>query len=199
MTPEDELPAHVLSKRELAIGHLEVLRPKGLRDVGHLTFAVDGESRFPERFVVGIGRVDLHALVELIDAKRFGENHRQRVRLFTGGTPRAPDANAVRRRASLDEVRKHGFTEELPARPVAKETRDVDEHRVEQQGEFVGMHLEVVEVVAIVRASNSLEPLRDASLERGPLISGEIESARTTQVFEEWLELRILGHGSTQR
>src|SRR5439155_1079550 len=69
-----------------------------------------------------------------------------------------------------------------------KEARDVDQHGVEQGGELLGMHLEVVEVVAEALQVERLYALGHTPRDARPLVAGEVESAGGAEMLEEHLE-----------
>src|SRR5262249_10172506 len=83
--------------------------------------------------------------------------------------------------------------EEVPCGRVAKEARDVDEDRVEEGGELVGVDLEVVLVVGEALAADLLHPLADPPAQRRALVAGEGEPPRAVRVFDEQLEPSELG------
>ena len=101
-----------------------------------------------QRVLVDVGRVDLHALAERLLAERLGEQHRERVGLLAGGAAGAPDADRLVAgfpRAGSAATR----PQVVPRRLVAEERRDVDEERVEELRELLGMDLEIVEIIRV--------------------------------------------------
>ena len=60
---------------ELAAVAGEILLEERRRHVVHLLGCVDRAPRFPECFLVDVGRVDLDSLSERVDADGLGEEH----------------------------------------------------------------------------------------------------------------------------
>ena len=81
----------------------------------------------------------------------------------------------------------------VPRVGVAEEPRHVDQDRVEQLRELVGVDLEVVEVLGVRRQPEHLHAAADASAERGALVAGEVEAAAPMQVLEHRLEAGRVG------
>src|SRR5262249_27552953 len=72
------------------------------------------------------------------------------------------------------------------------ELGDVDQQRVEELRVLVGMHLEVVEVVAVALALDGVHPPPEAALQAGALVAGEVEAARAPEELEQGLEGWVL-------
>src|SRR5262249_48830665 len=83
-------------------------------------------------------------------------------------------------------------------RLVAKERGDVDEDRVEELHELLGMHLEVLDIALVVLDAHHLHAPLHASLEARPLVAGEVEAALLLEKLEQGLELvvRRFSHAS---
>src|SRR4051794_20628371 len=199
VAPEDHRPAQVLAERVALVALLEVALEERGRDRLDLLGRVRGLASLVQCVLVDLGRVDLHAVEVRVDAQRLGEDHRHRVRLLPGRTGRAPDADRIVRADRLEQPRDDLVAVVLPRRGIAEEPRDVDEDRVEQRGELVGLDLEVVEVGGVVADADLLHPLADAALERRALVAGEVEAARPLQVLEEHLERRVGVVGAGRR
>ena len=78
----------------------------------------------------------------------------------------------------------------LPGRRVAEEGGDVDQDRVEEAGELLGVDLEIVGVAAIGGRAHGVHPVGDAAHQAGALVSGEVESAAAAEVLEQAARIR---------
>src|SRR5262249_41665886 len=84
--------------------------------------------------------------------------------------------------------------DEFPGAGIAEEGRHVDQDRVEQVRELLGVDLEVVDVVGEVADADDLHPLLDSPHQGRALVGREVEPAGPLEVVEEALQLgRCLG------
>src|SRR5262249_59836539 len=99
--------------------------------------------------------------------------------------------------SGVHQVREDLGGQVLPGRRVAEETRDVDEHCVEQLGELIGMQLQVVDVLVVAVDTNVGHPLGDAALHAGPLIAGEVKPAALADELQQRVQ-RVLDRRAHQ-
>src|SRR5262249_19047782 len=140
-------------------------------------------------FLVDVGRVDLDALAKRLRTERVGEQHREAVRLFARGATGTPDADRSGAAATVEDARDDVGCEEFPGLRIAKEARDVDENRVEEQREFLRVRLEVVAIAQVFVDAGRLHALLHSPPQAGSLVRGEIEAAAAPQVLEQLFEL----------
>src|SRR5262249_24381084 len=75
-----------------------------------------------------------------------------------------------------------------PGLGITEERRHIDKDRVEEVLELVGMNLQIVDVVLVVVEADLLHPLLDSTREGCPLVTGEVERARSAEMLEQLLE-----------
>ena len=184
---EDDRPAQLVAEDVAGRRALEVLLAQVGGDGLEILEAIAPLAGLRERALVDVGGEDLHSLAERLGAEQLRERDREAVRLLAAGAPGAPDAD---RSGGLggEQLRQDVGAQAFPRWSVAKEARDVDQHGVEEGGELLGMHLEVVEVVAEALQVERLYPLGHTPRETRPLVPGEVESAAHPEILEERLE-----------
>src|SRR5262245_48204032 len=191
---EDHRPAELLVKDVVAGRPLEVLLDVRSGDLLHVLRAVRRLPGLVQRFLVDVGGVDLDPAPELLHPELLGQQDRHRIRLFSGGTAGAPHPDRPRRTLARDDPGHDLLCDVLPGGLVAKECRHVDQDRVEQARELLGMDLEVVDVVCEIADADDLHPLLDAAHQGRALVGREVEAAGPLQVVEEAFEFgRRLG------
>ena len=147
---EDHRAAQVLAEDVAAGRPARSTAPELRRDAARPRGRRSGLPGLGERLLVDVGGVDLHPVPELVGPEHLGQQHRQRVRLLAGGAAGAPHPDRLRRALAGEQRRETSRAQELPGLGVAEEAGDVDQDRVEQRGELVGVDLEVVEVLGVV-------------------------------------------------
>ena len=100
-------------------------------------------ARLHQRVLVDVGGIDLHPPPERLDAELLGQDHGERVGLFARRAAGAPDSDGAVGSAAGQHVRDDLRLHVSPHFRIPKEARDVDENRVEQQAELLGMRREV--------------------------------------------------------
>jgi hypothetical protein len=90
---------------------------------------------------------------------------------------------------ALDDLRNDLGRDVIPHRRVAEKTGDVDQDRVEQVGEFLGVNLEVVDVAGVVLDVDRLHPLVDAPDQAGTLVPAKIKAAGALEVIQQRFEI----------
>ena len=190
---EDHRASQVGAEHVAPAARLEVAVAQRPVHAFHLLRRIAREARLAERFLVDIGGVDLDALAEGIHAYGLGEHDGERVGLLSRGAARRPNAHAVVAALRGEQARHDLLAQVVPRRRVAKEGGDVDQDGVEEVREFLGMHLEVVAVVAVVRHRQRLHAPLDAPHQARTLVAGEVEAALLLQELQQRLELRVVG------
>jgi hypothetical protein len=138
---EDQRAPQVGPERAALAVALEVALAQLRRHVLELTRRVRPLARRGERLLVDVGRVDLHAPLEVLVAERLAQEHGDRVRLLPGRASGAPHADRLVGRLGRQQLRQARVAQVLPGRRVAEEVRDVDQQRVEQRRVLLGMDL----------------------------------------------------------
>ena len=179
----EQIPAAVLLD--------EVFRQQLGRDVLHLARRVSGVPRPAQRVLVDVGGVDLHPLAERVDPHRLREDYRQGVGLFARGAAGAPDPDRLPRLLPRQDPRDDLAAQRLPGRGVAEERSHVDQDRVEQQPELLGVHLQVVGVAGVRGDPDNMHPLVHSAIQASPLVPREVEASAATEVFQQLLELGV--------
>jgi hypothetical protein len=183
---EDDRAPQLLVEREPTAFVGEVLAEQRPRDRGHGLLRIAGGARLVERPIVDVGRVDLDALTKRFGAQRLGQQHRQRVGLLARRAACRPDAD---RTFARDQRRHDVVLQVFPGRPVAKERGDVDQHRVEQLTELLGMNLEVIDVIAEALDADAVHALAHPAHQARLLVGSEVEPAGAPQILEQPLEI----------
>src|SRR5436305_3549299 len=154
----------------------------------------------PERVVVDVGRIDLHAALEVLDPECLGEDDRQREGLLARRAAGGPDAQLLV--VARDEQSRHDdLAQVVPRELVAEEGSDVDEDRVEELDELVRVLLEQRAVLVVAGSAARLEPLVDPPREARLLVAGEVEAACIPDVRQQRVEVtrplgQWLGHSA---
>lgn len=185
---EDHRPAQILAQDVPAVDRIEVPFEEPRRHRFDSPRVVGGHAGLRERLFVDVGGVDLDALPEVVDPHRLGQQHRQRVGLLPGRAPGAPDPDRVAGAALRQHGRDDLVTDVIPRLRVPEEARHVDQDRVEQGGELVCAGLQSVEVLLEGAEAGLLHAVAHAAHQGGPLVAGEVESARVTQETEQIFE-----------
>src|SRR5262249_3566183 len=102
------------------------------------------------------------------------------------GAPRADEP--VGHRVPKDP-RDDLLAEVLPGGQIAEEARDVDQDRVEEERELLGVDLEIVDVVVEGGDVDHLHALENPSHQTRALVGREVEPARALEILEERLEI----------
>ena len=150
--------------------------------------------------LVEVGRVDLDPGPERSVSECLGEHHRERVGLLPGRASRAPDPDRLGVGVGVgvaEDLRHDLCGEVVPRLRVAEERRDVDQNRVEQDLELLGVNLEIVAILGDAGQMQLVEPLLHSPSERWTLVAGEVEPARRVEIVEQEFELwvgRCRGH-----
>ena len=190
VAPEDDRPPELTVERvQLAAVAIEVLLQEIGGHVRDLLLAVDRAARLGERLVVHVGGVDLHAIAKGVDPDRFGQHDGGTVGFLSRRAPRAPDADGG---AVFRQVLEHDCSQRLPHLGIAEERRHVDQDRVEQRGELVGVDLQVVEIAIELVNLDRLHPLAHAAHQAGRLVGGEVEAAVLPEVLDDAFESGLL-------
>ena len=188
---EDDRAAQVLAEAVVAVHLLEVLLGVLGRHRPHVTFDVVRVPGVGERLVVDVGGVDLDPLPEPLRAEHLGERHRETVGLLAGRAARAPHPDRVVGPAFGEHRGNDLLTEVEPCLGVAEEAGDVDQDRVEQRAELVGVDLQLVDVLAVLRHTDLAHPVPHAPHETRALVAGEVEAARLLEVAQQPLEVVV--------
>ncbi len=176
---------------EAVVARLEVLPEQVGGDRLDLLGAVGGEPGPAERPLVDVGGVDLDPVAERPDADRLGQDHRQRVRLLARGAAGAPEPDRPVGGLARDQAGDDLLGHRLPRPRVAEEGRHVDQDRVEEVRELVGVDLQVVDVVGVALHADHVHPLGDAAHQARPLVPREVEAAGAAEVLQQQLEVRF--------
>src|SRR5262249_23299498 len=105
---------------------------------------------------------------------------------------RRPDAHRRVRSLRGEHHRKHLLLDELPGRRIAEEARHVDEDGVEEDGELLGVDLEVVAVGLEAGDADGLHAAQHSPHQARALVAGEIEAALLLQEAQQVLEALLL-------
>jgi hypothetical protein len=189
---EDHAAAQLLVEGIPLGAALEVFLEELLGDVLDLLQGVGGLAGFFEGAVVHVRRVDLDPLTEGLPAHPLGQQHGQRVGLLARGAAAAPHADGVlllRREPGQDLL-----TQVLPGVRIAEEPGDVDEDRVEQLAELLGMDLEIVQVVGVFLEAQGVQPLAHPAHQARALVGAEVEASAALQIGKQRLKLGVTGH-----
>ena len=81
----------------------------------------------------------------------------------------------------------------LPHGRVAEEAGDVDQDRVEERGELVGLALEILAIGGVAVDADLVHALLEAPDQRRPLVPRVVEAALSRTILEQRLELGIGG------
>ena len=149
-------------------------------------------ARRVDRVLVDVGGVDLHALAERLLAHVPHEQHGDRVGLLAGRAPGRPDAQLALLSDAVERLGQDVLVEVLPRRRVAEEAGDVDEDRVEELGELVGVDLEVVEVVAVAADLDALHALAEAAFQARALVAAEVEAAGALEELQQLRQIAVV-------
>ena len=149
-TAEHDRAPQVPAEHRAVVVAGEVLLAKARRETLDIARAEDRPACFFQRFIVDIGGVNLHPIADRLDAVSFGQQHRQRVGLLSGGAASAPDSKRRRSVAPVDQERENRRIEIGPDVRIPEERGDVDENGVEERFEFVRMELEVIDIIVEV-------------------------------------------------
>src|SRR3954447_382440 len=194
---EDDVPPQVLAEVVVLIVTLEVALEQivgnGLDLLAHIA---RGAGLF-ERVIVDVGGVDLDPLPEPVFAHRLGEEDRGGVGLLARGAARTPDPERAVVAVLGDQLGKYRLGQVRPVLRVAEEPGDVDQDGVEEDGELLGMELQVLDVADVAVDSHLLHALAYPALERRALVSREVEAAVVLEKLEEHVELAALGLRAT--
>ncbi len=186
--PEDDRPPQVLPERVAGAVLLEVLLEHLGRQAAHLAIGVRRRPGLRQGVLVGVGGVDLDPLAELLRSQGLGEADRHGVRLLARGAPRAPRADGPGGPTGED-LRQQVRPQPVPRVEVAEERRDVDEDRVEQRRELVGVDLEPVAVLLVPGDAHVVHAPVHPPQQARPLVPREVETPGLLEVLEQALEL----------
>jgi hypothetical protein len=174
---EDHAASQVLADGVPRVVPLEVPVAELLRDVGERLGRIHRVTTLRQRLLVDVGCIDLHPLPELLLAQRLQKQHADRVRLLAGGATGRPDPDVGVLRSRLDDPRQDLFREVIPGRRIAEERRDVDEDRVEELDELVGVVFEALPVSRVVGHADRLHATLEAPRQARALVAREIEAS----------------------
>ena len=118
-------------------------------------------SRMGQRIFVDVGRVDLGALSVFGGAQHLAEEHGDAVRLLARGDPGTPDTDGLIGRFALDDPGKNLGSHIVPGGGIPKIAGDIDQDRVEQGAEFVGMGLQILEIRTVALDPDLRHPFSD--------------------------------------
>ena len=192
--PEDHRTPEPSVKNQRAVLPREILAAKRFGNRLEAALLVASMSSFVQCFFVEIGSVDLDSSRVLFESERFGQQHRETVRLLASSAGRAPHAD---RRASGFRCQDTGNRlagNEVPGFRVAKEGRHVDQDRIEERRELVGIGLQIRRVAIEFLDVHGLHPLLDAPLQARTLVAGEIEAVAVLEEIQQRFELGIFCH-----
>ncbi len=102
---EDDAAAQIAAEEVTRVQRLEVALEQLWRDIFDLPGGVARAARLTERFLVGVGRINLDAVPESVDPERFGEQHGYAVGLLPRGAAGGPYAHGLVRRLRRKERR----------------------------------------------------------------------------------------------
>src|SRR5262249_3739770 len=119
------------------------------------------------------------------------KDHCQAVCLLAARAAGRPDPEVLSV-PRLEEPRHDLVTQEIPSDLVAEERGDVDEDRVEEVDELLGVLLQALEVGRISVDALRFHALGDPAREAGTLVTREVEAAVGSDELEEGFELAVL-------
>ena len=129
------------------------------------------------------------------------DQHRQAVGLLTRGASRAPDAQLFSS-GGRDHRADGLLAQGLEQLWVAEKARDVDQELVQQRLAFVGMALEVAQIVLGAGHVQHMQPPADAADQRRHLVARKIMPAAVQQVLTDQPRIgqhHVLGRGRSAR
>src|SRR6266576_389932 len=185
VAPKDDRTAQVAAEEEMIALGLEVFLPQGGRDFLQVLGGGSALARPGQRVVVDVGGINLGSLPVLHDAKRFAEQHGDAVGLFAGGDACAPDADRLERCLARNDPGEDFLLQVFPRLGISKVTGHVDEDGVEEGGEFVGVRLQVFDIIGIIFDADLRHPLGDPAYQRRPFVAAEVEATGVPNVLQK--------------
>jgi hypothetical protein len=167
---EDDRAADVAAHRQPAVAVFEVLGAEILRDRFGRFCVVARVPSFAKRVVVEVSGIDLDPLRVGLGAECLGEEHGDRVRLFSRRAAGRPRADPLAAGLLFDDLRDDLLGEVLPGIRVTEEPCDVDQNRVQELGELPRFGLEVAAVVLVGVHARGLHALLETAHEARPLV-----------------------------
>jgi hypothetical protein len=76
----------------------------------------------------------------------------------------------------------------LPRLGIPKEARYVDQNRVEQRGELLGVHLQILEILRVVGGAHLGHSMVHPAGQAGAFVAGEVKTAVFFQMQQQCLE-----------
>ena len=176
------------------------LHEPGLEEIGRQRFdllpRVDAAPREAHGLLVRIGAEDLHFLILEGRSHRRRQQDGDRKRLLASGTSRAPDADLFASAFFREHLGNHLAREQIPRLLIAKEPRDLDQHRREQGLQLAGVVLDQRKVLRRRPAPPVRHAPLDAAAQRGPLVIAEVEFARLVDALDDLFD-RLVGGART--
>jgi len=157
-----------------------------------------------EGTVVQIRGDDFPSEVFVLAGPLFESNHAERVRLFTGGTGGAPDADFSRelRAAGLGDAREYDFAKRGELGRAAKKTGLADGDLVEELANFFltpGADGEELEIIAEIRRLAGLHAAKAPVAQEGELVIRVENTADLIDEVSNADEIGIRGRGVARR
>lgn len=168
---------------------LQVAVPVAVGQPSQLALGVRRMARRRERRLVDVGGVDLDAVPEG-SAQPFVQQHRDRVRLLARRTAGAPHPDGPVP-DPLQQLREQLLGEHLPGIGVPEEARDVDQDRVEEGGELLGLQRQHVLVLVERPDTDLVHAVAHAAYQARPLVAGEVEGAVVAEELQQPLETLV--------
>src|SRR5215471_2086241 len=194
VSPEDDGATQVTANEVLAASiAVEKFLPQLVRHLRDHLRRIRAAPRLRESLAVDVGSVDLDPVPIGLIAQRVGEQHRHRIGFLAGSATDAAHADRLACPLRADDLRNHALRQGFPGGGIAEEAGDVDEDRVEQRREFLGMDFEVVQISAVGLDVRQLaHPLLHAPHQARSLVAREIEAAAGLEMLEQRFELGTL-------
>ena len=184
---EDHALPQVAREDVVVVGALEVALQQVGRNALDVARRIGGVARGLQRRFVEVGGVDLDLAPEGVRAHRVGEEHGQAVWLLAGGAADAPhpDRPSPLGLAPLDDAGHDGGPQHLPRLRVAEEGGDVDQHRVQQVGEFLRVRFEEGVVRGVALGADRLHAVVEAPAQARLLVAAEIDAPAVLDVPDQ--------------
>src|SRR6266566_1727580 len=179
---------------------LEVFLPEGGRHFLQFLGGGSALARPGQCIVVNVGGIDLRSLPVLRDAKRFAEQHGDAVGLFARRDARTPDADRLGWCLARNDPGQDFLLQVFPRLGISKVAGHIDEDGVEEGGEFVGVRLQVFEIIGIVLDAHLRHPLGHPAYQRRPLVAAEVEATGIPNVLQKACKVgtrRLFAHRTT--
>src|SRR5579871_4272366 len=180
---EDILPgedAHVADRfgNLVSVGHFVEEAPEAyLGDFSGDVLLVKTGARALNRAFAEVGAENLDGEIEAQFGKHLDQRDGVRVRLFSGGASRDPDAHRIGGGTIGENLGVNDLAQALENLRVAKEAGDVDQDIAIERFDLRGIAMQELEVFAEVRDLIDMHAAQDAAPDRGCLVIDEVDFA----------------------